>query len=73
MLYQVIILVCGMGMPVADCNRATAYDVIVAPEPQTIAMCALHGQQYLAGTAIALEDSYVKVLCRPEPRAAALH
>ena len=64
MLYQVVILVCGMGMPMANCDRDTAYDVIVSPEQQPLGMCAVHGQQYIAGTAISLQDSYVKVQCR---------
>lgn len=72
MLYQVIVLVCGMGMPHGECNRDSAFDVIVAPELQTLGMCGLHGQQYLAGTVIPLDDSYVKIQCRPSTRTAML-
>lgn len=72
MLYQVVVLVCGMGMPHGDCTRASAYDVIVAPEPQTLGMCAVHGQQYIAGTSLSLDDSYVKIQCRPSARTAML-
>lgn len=68
MLYQVIVLVCGMGMPSYACDRSTASAVIVSPDPQTLGMCALHGQQYFADNAPAGDESYIKIMCRPSVR-----
>lgn len=69
MLYTVVILVCSTSLQISSCTRDTAYNVIVTPERQTLAHCGAHGQRYLAGTAISLDESYVKVLCEPGTRA----
>ena len=64
-----IILVCSIAITpeIGDCNRTNALHVLKLPEetgnPFT---CLMHGQAYLAGTAIGRElreNERVKVMC----------
>jgi hypothetical protein len=72
-----LILVCSVVVTpeLRDCNRTNAVHVLQLPEETgNPLMCMLHGQAYLAGTAIGRElraDERVKVMCvRSENRAA---
>lgn len=72
MLMKVTILVCAMGLPRADCSVDTATAVIQGPDVQSPALCGLHGQAYIADTAIADyadDDHYVKIRCTMGERA----
>ena len=64
-----LILVCSVVVTpeLADCNRSNAVQVLQLPEETgNPLICMLHGQAYLAGTAIGRElreDERVKVIC----------
>ena len=68
MLYQVIVLVCASHFAHAECSHATAHDVIVVPERQSLMTCSLHGQAYVATTALSLDGTSIKILCVPQAR-----
>lgn len=73
MLMKVTILVCAVGMPQADCSVDTATAVIQGPRVESPSMCGLHGQAYIADTAIADyadEDHYIKLRCTMGERSA---
>ncbi|HET6619875.1 MAG TPA: hypothetical protein VFG64_08030 [Dongiaceae bacterium] len=68
-----LILVCSIAITpdLADCNPATARIVMRTPESYANPVtCAMHGQAYLAETAVGqalYESDRVKVVCmRPE-------
>jgi hypothetical protein len=63
---DVLILICALGIANADCSADTATVVVQGPEAGGPTMCGLHGQAYIAGTAIAdyLRDGhYLKLAC----------
>lgn len=65
---KTLILVCAMGVAQPDCSIATATAVIQGPEAASPMQCGLHGQAYVASTAIAeyMKDGhYLKVACTP--------
>jgi hypothetical protein len=65
-MYQVLLLVCAVGLQRSECTIHTALDVIQGPEAPTLAACGLQSQAYLASTAIGREmgeDEYPKILC----------
>jgi len=64
-MFKVLILVCSVTLAPQDCKVSTAAAVIAGPDAPNEVMCGLHGQAYLAGTAIAArhEGEYVKVTC----------
>lgn len=64
-MFKVLILVCSVTLSPNECQADTAVAVIDGPESPNEAMCGLHGQAYLAGTALAEKhkDEYVKVIC----------
>lgn len=65
---DVLILICALGIANVDCSTDTATVVVQGPEAGGPATCALHGQAYIAGTAIAeyLRDGhYLKLACTP--------
>ena len=64
-MFKVLILVCPVTLSPNECRADTAVAVIDGPESPNEAMCGLHGQAYIADTAIAArhKDEYVKVTC----------
>jgi hypothetical protein len=66
-----LVLVCSLAATtdLADCNRQNALDVMRVPEEfASPVTCAMHGQAYLAETAIGLnlnDKEAVKVICVP--------
>ena len=70
-----IILVCSIAITpeLSDCNRTNAVHVLRLAEPGNPIMCMMHGQAYLAATAIGRElraDERVKVICEGGKRPA---
>jgi hypothetical protein len=76
-----LVLICSMAISpdISDCTRSNATSVMRVPEEfGNPATCFMHGQAYLAGTAIGRDldaDDRVKVVCvrseslvRPNPR-----
>ena len=72
-MMKTLVLICALGMPRADCSTTTAEAVIEGPEAASLVQCGLHGQAYIAHTAIAgyLDgEHYLKITCtsgRPLP------
>jgi hypothetical protein len=65
-MMKVTILVCAIGMPQADCSVDTATAVIQGPDAESLVTCGLHGQAYIADTAIADyadDEHYIKLRC----------
>ena len=60
---------------IRDCSRNNAIDVLSVPESfQSPVTCLLHGQAYVAGTALGRNlrnDEQVKVICQNKRHAAA--
>jgi hypothetical protein len=48
--YSVVILICSIGLPHADCRPETALDVVRGPEVDNPVMCALSAQTMMART-----------------------
>ena len=65
MIYLVLIAICAVGTPVAECDSTSAVHWIAAPEPQMLAYCGIHGQQYAAQSRLVDDGAYVKIFCRP--------
>jgi hypothetical protein len=64
-MFQVLILVCSIGVAPADCQIETALDVVNGPLVASEMLCGLHGQAYIAQTSLrpASPGEYVKVKC----------
>jgi hypothetical protein len=65
-MFKVLILICSVSMSPPECQADNAIDVIQGPDSSSEVMCGLHGQAYLAETALGTrhrEDEYVKVKC----------
>lgn len=65
-MMKTLILVCAIGLPRGDCGVDTAVSVIQGPESGNPAMCALHGQAYLAETVLSdylNGEHYLKIAC----------
>jgi hypothetical protein len=68
-----IVLICSvLATPnLRDCDETNARAVMVVPEAFTNPVtCAMHGQAYVAGTAIGrslAESDRIKVVCRSRP------
>jgi hypothetical protein len=74
---DVLILICALGIAQADCSTTTATVVVQGPEASGPASCGLHGQAYIASTAIAeylYDGHYLKLACTPRgPSLGQLH
>ena len=72
-----LILICSLSATpdIRDCSRNNAIDVLSVPESfQSPVTCLLHGQAYVAGTALGRNlrnDEQVKVICQNKRHAAA--
>lgn len=63
-MIAVLIFVCSITVAPADCNRATAIDVIAGPEAANEIQCGLHSQAFYAETALGIgPGEYLKVTC----------
>jgi hypothetical protein len=64
-MFQILILVCSVGVAQADCQPDTALDVINGPTAESEMTCGLHGQAYIAQTSLRprAADEYVKIKC----------
>jgi hypothetical protein len=68
-------LICALGVAHGDCSVDTAEVVVQGPESQSLVMCGMHGQAYLAEGALAgyLDGAhYLKITCTPGGRARAV-
>ena len=68
---KTLLLICALGVAHGDCTVDTAEVVVQGPEWQSLAVCGMHGQAYLAEGALAgyLEDGhYLKITCTPGSR-----
>lgn len=63
-MFKVLVLICAANLGPADCQAETALAVIDGPAAQNEIECGLHGQAYVADTALVRPGSYVKVMCR---------
>jgi hypothetical protein len=65
-MFKIVILICSLNVAPADCQINTAIDVIDGPEAASQSICGMHGQAYVADTALGIrkhDDEYVKVRC----------
>lgn len=64
-MFQIIILICAIGLTPADCQKETAIDVFRGPVASNEVMWGLHGQAFIAQTSLARHSSgeYVKIRC----------
>jgi hypothetical protein len=65
-MLKMLILVCAVGTAPADCRPQSALDIISGPDVASPVMCGLHGQAYIAETALATrghDDEYLKIVC----------
>ncbi|MDX1400324.1 MAG: hypothetical protein R3245_00235 [Kiloniellales bacterium] len=65
-LIQAVLLICATGMPRAECQPETAFDVIRAPDSTTFGLCGIQSQGYLASTAFSQyldKENYLKIVC----------
>jgi hypothetical protein len=64
-MFEVLVLVCSIGVSPSECLGDTAIDVIKGPTASSEITCGLHGQAYVAETTMSnrLKDAYLKVLC----------
>jgi hypothetical protein len=73
-MLKMLILVCALGVSPAECRPQSALDVISGPDVAIPVMCGLHGQAYVADTALAIrrhDDEYLKIICvKPGAQAA---
>jgi hypothetical protein len=69
MMLHSLILICAAAVAQPDCAAETAAVVVQGPDVASLATCGLHGQAYLAHTALAgylQEGHYLKISCQPE-------
>ena len=68
---KTLLLICALNVAHGDCGVETAEVVVQGPESQSLVVCGLHGQAYLAEGALAgyLDgDHYLKITCTPDNR-----
>lgn len=66
-MFQVLILICSASLLRSECQIENALDVVRGPMVASEAMCGMHGQAYVAPTAMAPRgpDEFVKIRCMP--------
>jgi len=64
-MFQILVLVCSVGVAPADCQTNTAIKVIRGPEAANELQCGLYGQAYFAemGNHELVNGEYLKVMC----------
>ena len=68
-MIKTLILVCATTLAHDECSIESATAVVQGPPVQSVMTCGLHGQAFLAETALAryLDDGhYLQLVCRPE-------
>jgi hypothetical protein len=64
-MVKVVILVCALSLPRAECQPETARAVLQGPDAGNATTCMSRGQAFLAGSAIRVgQNEWVKVLCQ---------
>jgi hypothetical protein len=64
-MVKVLILVCALSLPRAECQPETARAVVQGPGATNATTCMFRGQAFLAGSAIRVaRNEWVKVLCQ---------
>lgn len=65
-MFQVLVLICSLDLAPSQCRGDTALDVIRGPVVANEMMCGLHGQAYIAPTALPNRGAreYVKISCQ---------
>ncbi len=64
-MVKVVILVCALSLPRAECQPETARAVLQGPDAGNAVTCMSRGQAFLAGSAIKVgRNEWVKVLCQ---------
>jgi hypothetical protein len=64
-LMQIVVLVCNVAVPQADCSRLTAVDYFYGPEAPSEIECMRASMQFMASLAVNKgADEYHKVLCQ---------
>lgn len=66
-MLQMLILVCSINLSPSDCQADTALDVIRGPKVANAMECGMHGQAYIAQTALMTRGTgeYLKIRCTP--------
>jgi hypothetical protein len=64
-MFQILALVCSIGMAPADCQTDTAIKTMLGPEAANEVQCGLYGQAYFAelGHYSLGKSEYLKVMC----------
>lgn len=64
-MFQVLVLVCSIGIAPVDCQTDTAIRTIRGPEAGNEVQCGLYGQAYFAenGQYELGDGEYLKVMC----------
>ena len=63
-MVSVLILVCSLNIAHADCQRATAIDVVIAPEKARNDLeCLRMGLMFAAESRLVMAGSYAKLRC----------
>ncbi|WP_119304363.1 hypothetical protein [Dongia deserti] len=64
-MFQIMMLVCSISIPPADCQTDTAIKIILGPEAANEVQCGLYGQAYFAemGQYKLTGGEYLKVTC----------
>jgi hypothetical protein len=65
-MFTVLILICSVTLAPQDCKRHSALDVIQGPQVANELMCGMHGQAFIAETALGTglgPDEYIKIVC----------
>ena len=64
-MFQILALVCLIGMAPADCQTNTAIKTMRGPEAANEVQCGLYGQSYFAEMAQdeLAEGEYLKLMC----------
>ena len=71
---KTLLLICALAVAHGDCSVDTAEVVVQGPESQSLVVCGMHGQAYLAEGALAgyLDGGhYLKITCAPDSQARA--
>lgn len=68
----VVMLVCSAEVSPMECQRETAFEVIIGQHVSTVGECALAGQATFAATSLAgrAVGDYLKLKCEPIPEIA---
>jgi hypothetical protein len=63
-MWKILILVCATSLTRGECNKETAHDVLIPPEPaSSLVECGLIGQVYLAESGIQMDGFFPLITC----------